>query len=112
MGNGNKMQKLPRMPQKCVHPANMTWHCIICIWTTSNPLKSHMPLPVTHAVAYHTMEMCASAFVGASTKDIDFTLLYFINIGNTSLAVINWYADMDAPLRHALRLGIGYRLFI
>ena len=58
-----------------------------------------MQLPLSHAVAYHTMEKCVTAFVGATTEDIDFALLYLRNLGNTSLAVIDRYAALVTPLR-------------
>ena len=93
------MEDLVRMPRKCFHLANGIWSCAICKRKASNPIKSDMQLPLSHAVAYHTMEKCVTAFVGVTTEDIDFALLYLRNLGNNSLAVIDRYAALVTPLQ-------------
>jgi len=93
------MEDLVRMPRKCFHLANGIWYCAICKRKASNPIKSHMQLPLSHTVAYHTMEKCVTAFVGAKTEDIDFALLYLRSLDNTSLAVIDKYAALVNQLR-------------
>jgi hypothetical protein len=66
-----------------------------------------MQLPLSHAVAYHTMEKCVTAFVGATTtEDKDFALVYLRNLGNTCLAVIDRYVALVTPLRSP-QLALG-----
>ena len=45
------------------------------------------------------MEICVSAFVGATEEQIDGALLYLKNLGTTSPAIIARYAEIIAPLR-------------
>ena len=66
-----------------------------------------MQLPLSQAVAYHTMEKCVTAFAGATTEDIDFALMYLRNLGNTSLAVLDRYAALVALLRPGPILALG-----
>ena len=93
------MGDLVRLPRKCFHLANGIWYCAMCKRKASNPIQSHMQLPLSHAVAYHTMEKCVTTCVRATTEDIDFALLYLKNLGNISLAVIDRYAALVTPIR-------------
>jgi len=54
---------------------------------------------VHNAMRYHTMEICVSAFVGATQEDIDFALRYLRNLGKCSPADIDRYSELVAPLR-------------